>query len=102
MDHYSEYPRGHIVVFFVQLPEGKSLGARVKEREAKLDRRLIYVPYIGCIALVGQRGVGGGNDEIALASQNVALSLYFSWYFSYIVRKSVFFCRKGRKLFVSK
>ena len=59
VDHYSEYPRGHIVVFFVQLPEAKSLGARVKEREAKLDRRLIYVPYIGCIALVGQRGVGG-------------------------------------------
>lgn len=39
--HYSEYTRGHIVVFFVQFFEGKSLGARVKGREGELDRRLI-------------------------------------------------------------
>ena len=39
--HYSEYTCGHILVFFVQFSEGKSLGARVKGREGEFDRRLI-------------------------------------------------------------
>lgn len=92
--HYSEYTWGHILVFFVQFYEGKSLGAG--------GRYFIYDPYsvpiytelrlkewgesliAGSYAIFWLRcprwttgGCRGGNDEIALASKNVASSLYF-------------------------